>query len=218
MSGLRARKKDRNRQQILAAAMSLFGKRGFRATTTEQIAAAAEVAAGTLYNYFGTKGAIVVALFGDATARLLEAGRAVVARPGRGPAQAVLRLFQIYLGLVDTFGRELLGEVFAAMLLDPEESVEALAGMDQQLIAQVAELLAVLQARGDVAAGVTPLDGALQLYAIFGVQLLMHMHLPGYDRAALEAGLKSQVALAFSGLAPREKVSERAQKHHRSGR
>jgi AcrR family transcriptional regulator len=217
MSDLRARKKDRNRQQILVAAMSLFSKRGFRATTTEQIAAAAEVAAGTLYNYFGTKGAIVVALFGDATARLLEAGRAVVARPGRRPAQAVLRLFQIYLGLVDTFGRELLGEVFAAMLLDPEESVEALAGMDQQLIAQVAELLAVLQARGDVAA-VTPLDGALQLYAIFGMQLLMHMHLPGYDRAALEAGLKSQVALAFSGLAPREAAPERARKPQRSGR
>jgi hypothetical protein len=103
------------------------------------------------------------------------------------------------------------------MLLDPEESVEALAGMDQQLIAQVAELLAVLRARGDVAA-VTPLDGALQLYAVLGMQLLMHMHLPGYDRAALEAGLKSQVALAFSGLAPRETAPERARKHHRSGR
>jgi AcrR family transcriptional regulator len=216
MPDLRRRKKDRNRQQILAVAMSLFAERGFRATTTEQIAAAAEVAAGTVYNYFGSKGAIVVALFGDATARLLEAGRAVVARPGRHPAQAVVRLFQIYLRLVDTFGRELLGEVFAALLLDPEDSVEAMAGMDQQLIAQVAELLAALQARGDVAAGVTPLDGALQLYAIFGMQLLMHMHLPGYDRGALEAGLKSQVALAFAGLAPRDAALERARKRHRS--
>src|SRR5262249_36833571 len=158
---LRARKKDRTRQQILSAAMKLFAARGFRATTIEQIAVAAEVGTGTVYNYFGSKGAIIVALFGDTTARLLDQGRAVVAKPGRHGPAAVMRLLDIYLGLLNTFGRELLGEVFAAVMLEPQESAEALAGMDQQLMAQVAELLATLAERGDVAGNVSPADGAL---------------------------------------------------------
>src|SRR5262245_20902741 len=57
------------RQRILHVAGELFRTRGFEATTTRDIAQSAEIATGTLFNYFETKEAIVVALAAGALDR-----------------------------------------------------------------------------------------------------------------------------------------------------
>jgi AcrR family transcriptional regulator len=54
--------KEATRQEILAAARQLFASQGFEATTTRDIAREAKIAAGTLFNYFATKEAIVACL------------------------------------------------------------------------------------------------------------------------------------------------------------
>ncbi len=51
----------RRREEILEAAIKLFGRKGFEATRTEDIAAAANFAKGTIYLYFKSKEAIYVA-------------------------------------------------------------------------------------------------------------------------------------------------------------
>lgn len=53
------RKKSHTRQKIVQAALPLFQQHGFDATTMEQIAEQADVAKGTLYNYFPVKEAIL---------------------------------------------------------------------------------------------------------------------------------------------------------------
>lgn len=57
----RERKKEDTRRAIVNAAMLLFERDGFAVTTMEQIAEAADVAKGTLYNYFPVKEAIISA-------------------------------------------------------------------------------------------------------------------------------------------------------------
>lgn len=57
----RERKKDETRIRIVTIAMGLFERQGFAGTTMEQIAEAADVAKGTLYNYFPVKEAIISA-------------------------------------------------------------------------------------------------------------------------------------------------------------
>ncbi|MCK4450178.1 MAG: helix-turn-helix transcriptional regulator, partial [Anaerolineae bacterium] len=42
------------RAQILDAAATMFAKKGFHRATTKEIAKAASVSPGTIYNYFGS--------------------------------------------------------------------------------------------------------------------------------------------------------------------
>jgi AcrR family transcriptional regulator len=51
----RAQRAAARQAQILAAAARVFGQKGFERATTREIAAAADVSEGTLYNYFDSK-------------------------------------------------------------------------------------------------------------------------------------------------------------------
>jgi AcrR family transcriptional regulator len=53
------RKKEETRRKIIQAALELFQEKGIDATTMEQIAERADVAKGTLYNYYPVKEAII---------------------------------------------------------------------------------------------------------------------------------------------------------------
>jgi len=65
MVTLRERKRAATRQRIVETAIALFEQRGIDAVTIEEIAAAAEVGKGTIYNYFDTKEDIIVAFLID---------------------------------------------------------------------------------------------------------------------------------------------------------
>lgn len=111
-AGRRERRRSETRARIFDAAMKLFARHGFVETKVEHITRAADVAKGTFFNYFPSKGAIV----GEMAQRLMEglaaqADRAqredtvlpalqalpehIVAGPGRSPV-----LFRSLMGTV----------------------------------------------------------------------------------------------------------------------
>lgn len=58
----RERRTRRRQEEILQAAASVFSARGYAAATTREIAAAADIAEGSLYNYFASKRDMLVAI------------------------------------------------------------------------------------------------------------------------------------------------------------
>jgi AcrR family transcriptional regulator len=91
--GLRDRRKARQREAIVDAAIRLFDERGIDATTMEDIAEAVEVSRATVFNYFAYKEAILV----EIGARLVAdiAGQAA----GRQPASVRDALYDLADGI-----------------------------------------------------------------------------------------------------------------------
>jgi len=82
------RRKARTRAALLAAARELFASSGFQQTAISEIAAQADVATGSFYNYFSTKEDLLDALLEDELSRqlrLLQARQAQV----RDPAEKI---------------------------------------------------------------------------------------------------------------------------------
>jgi len=202
MVQLRERKKRENRKRILDAAAALFSEQGFAATTMEEVAARAEVGVGTLYNYFGSKDRLLLGVFEDATEAQLEHGQTIVDAPGHDAEAAVCHLLGHYLSIARIFDKHVMRELLAASLVQPER-IEEYASLDVRLAAQVGQLLAVLQARGDVAADVEVQHAALALYGAFVMPLLLYVSMDDMDDGTLELMVCAQVHTVFRGLAPR---------------
>ncbi|HTF46233.1 MAG TPA: TetR/AcrR family transcriptional regulator [Pseudonocardia sp.] len=73
MPRITAERRAARRQQILEAAWECFTRRGFQATTMDEVAAAAGVSAGTTYTYFATKDSMIVATVEIAMGRFAQA-------------------------------------------------------------------------------------------------------------------------------------------------
>ncbi len=85
----RAREKDEKRRAILAAAVRCFGRKGYDATTLDEIGAAAEVAKGTLYLYFRNKADLFATLLLDHGFDIFARALRERVRPGAKPDAAV---------------------------------------------------------------------------------------------------------------------------------
>lgn len=198
----RERKKQETRARIVEAGNRLFAKNGFEATTMEEIAAAADVGVGTLYNYFRAKERVLLGIFEAQTDDLIEQGRAVIADPGDDAVAAVCRLFRVYMPMATEFDKGVMREMFAASLRQPPEAIEEFASLDVRLAGQVGELLMALMARGAVAPEVEVQHASIAVYGAFVLPLLLFLSMPDMDAAAFEAMVEGQVRTIFVGLHP----------------
>ena len=78
--GLRERKRQQTRQQLIGAAMRLFEQKGYEQTTVAEIAAAAGVSTKTFFNYFASKDEV---LFPHLTRRI-DGAVALIEQRGPG--------------------------------------------------------------------------------------------------------------------------------------
>jgi AcrR family transcriptional regulator len=86
---LRERKRERTRQALVDAALELFERNGYEATTVAEIAARAEVGTRTFFNYFPTKEDL---LFPEYDLRVRTTLAAIAGRgPDETPAEVLLR-------------------------------------------------------------------------------------------------------------------------------
>ena len=80
--GRKARERATRQQEVIAAARQLFARQGYQRTTMLQIAAASELALGTLYQLFASKEAILYRMLETFIDVLIERVRAELAGPG----------------------------------------------------------------------------------------------------------------------------------------
>ncbi len=87
-AGLRERKKERTRQELMRSALRQFADRGFDQVTVEEVAADCEVSPRTFFRYFSSKEDVLFAQGDRSLAGLLETLRS---QPPDMPALEALR-------------------------------------------------------------------------------------------------------------------------------
>ena len=89
------REKERKRAQILEAAEVVFRRKGYQATTMDEVAEEAEFSKGALYLYFGSKFALFTELSNQVLTRVLDEFKNISNEPlnGRDLIAKMLRLW-----------------------------------------------------------------------------------------------------------------------------
>jgi TetR/AcrR family transcriptional regulator, cholesterol catabolism regulator len=204
----RERNKLEKRARLIAAARSLFSRKGFAATTTAEIAQRAGVGAGTLFLYFSSKDDLLVAIFREQMDAVVDAAFATL------PRRATLldEIVHVYGAMIEFHeGDPELARAFVKELLfvgEPNrDSVFAfIDGLDERIAGRIE----ARQARGELDAAAPALLVAENCFALFIARLQKWLGLDG--RLASEehiVRLREAFALQLRGLErPRAKPTQ----------
>jgi AcrR family transcriptional regulator len=179
MTGLRERKKEQTRRLIAETARRLFSERGFEGVTIAEIAAAADVAVQTVFNYFPTKEDLVYWRLSSFEGELLAAVR------DREPGGSALEAFQAFLlsqrGLLGRGDPGAQDELLSFTRMISESP--ALRARERQILAGYTDALADLLG-GETGAEPGDLRPRVAAAAMIGV----HRALIDYTRGRILAG------------------------------
>jgi AcrR family transcriptional regulator len=200
--GKRERNKQQKRARILAAARALFARNGFVATTTAEIAARADVGAGTLFLYFASKEDLLVEIFRADMDAVID--RAFATLPRR--ASLLAELLHVYGAMIAHHERDPeLARAFVKHMLFVSPSDRALVfEFIDGLSERVAARIALRQQRGELEPELPALLVASNLFALFIARLQKWLGLD--ERLASEEHLgllRESFALQLRALEPR---------------
>lgn len=139
--GLRSRKKAKRRDEIIAAARTLFATQGIDATTMADIAAAAGISAPTVFNYFGSKDGVLIALISEGTMEAREQDRLLHWRDDKDLGALIVELFlRVSSRTLDIAGKRVWRYAESAAIRNPEtELASQYQSVSEALIDVVAE-------------------------------------------------------------------------------
>ena len=145
--GLRQRKKERLRAQIIETSLRLFRERGYEHTRVDDIVQILEISQPTFFRYFPSKDAVLREIGRRAFARQAESLKSELSTK----SSTAERLHRFYdtLAKVTEVGRPLWQAVILAGAMDPVRSPE-LRGPEQATVQLLREILEQGQRRGEV--------------------------------------------------------------------
>ena len=202
MARIREEKKRKSRKAIIAAAVKLFGEKGYEVTSIQELAKEAGIGKSTVYTYFATKSEIFLAFCEDELEQLIGALSQKCDRLNTLLDQ-LLALFMgefSYVTRNKDFGRVLMRE----MVFPKELTVEKSNDLDNRYLDLLNGMFKQAQERGELRRDLELLLTAAHFYSLYIVTVsAWYGGRLETDEDVFE-GMKMLFEQALVGLAPKE--------------
>jgi AcrR family transcriptional regulator len=204
MTGLRERHKADRTRRMQEAAAHLFREAGYDAARTEDIAAAADVSVGTLYNYFATKGDLLMAIVAMEVEEVLAAGETVLANPPADPVEALDTLIGGYYDHSLVYLSKAMWRTAMALSIEAPDTPfsQRYSALDGLLTDQVCDLVAALQRRGRLRADVSGRVVGEVLFNNLNQMFIAFVKSEDMGIETLRASVRQQTGLVVGLLVP----------------
>ncbi|MDG0857448.1 TetR/AcrR family transcriptional regulator [Pelomonas puraquae] len=201
---VRQRRKDARPQELLDAALALFVEKGFAATRSEEIAARAGVAKGTLYRYYPSKDELFKAMVRENLSVHIAESAAQAAQYEGAIAELLTQMMRAWWAKV---GHGNAGVVCTLMMLEARHFPELARFYVDEVITPSKTLIGGLVERG-IRSGEfrqVPLEATVHMLIAPMMHMLLHDHsfgdLDGCGQTmSPEDLLDAQLALLLHGL------------------
>jgi len=189
MTGRREQQKADRQRRILAAARRQFRRSGYRATTVEAIAEDAGVSAMTVFNHYGSKGGLLLALVAESDRQLMTKIERLLAAAHDDAAAAVVAFSRTIIDHAFSYlTRATWGHVLATALVEGDSDFgRGYRALDEQLAHRLALLLARLKGAGQLQADCDESVAAEVLYNIHNARFVQYAADPKLSRERVKA-------------------------------
>lgn len=200
----RQRRKDARPQELLEAALELFVAKGFAATRSEEVAAQAGVAKGTLYRYYPSKEELFKAVVRENLSVHIAESTALAAQYQGSIAELLSQMMQAWWAKV---GHGNAGVVCKIMMIEARNFPELARFYVDEVIQPSQALLGGLIERG-IRAGEfreVPIEATVHMLIAPMLHMMLHEHSFGeiascHKTTTAEELLDAQMALLLHGL------------------
>lgn len=202
MEGVLKRKKLARQERIFHAALRLFKSKGFSRTSMKDIASAADLAVGTLYNYYPSKNALLIEMNWQQTDALIaEADRYLdgVRTSRKSPPRIIKDLLRGIIAYVLEMERESLRELFSAVFQSRRLMKEGI-DMDIKAMEFLQKVLRIFQDKGQIDPAVDVRDACVVLYGLIVMNLISYLYMEGERPEERVRSLHRQIDLVFRGF------------------
>ena len=163
---LRERKRKSTLESIVLSARFLFFNRGYSETTMGDIAEASDVAVGTLYNYFKSKGEIMLAIASEDSADILKP-LDINDLNSMSVEDFIWQFTEKLTNFISGYPRKLIKELIGVFWETGQEKLSAgLASIDLRIMNQIIQMLDTLKENGRLKEETEPEIVALALYGM----------------------------------------------------
>jgi len=200
--GRRERQRLKTRAKITRAARTLFARKGFDATTTQEIAARADIGTGTLFNYAKTKEDLLLLVFREEMDVVV--GRAFATIPGK--AGLLDQLLHVFDAFIAYHQRDV--EIAHALIrqlssVNTPETRDDIIVFMRGLVGRISELIRNAQVRGELRSHLPRGILAHNLFSIY-YRLLQEWLGEYITYEQYVARIRPALELQLSGLRPRQ--------------
>lgn len=205
MTNLREKKKHERKQRIFSAAFKLIEEKGFDETSMTDIAARAELAVGTLYNYFPSKNDLILAIFDRDHQKFIVKVKKNIEIIKNSEDNGLTILKNILLEFISDFiflNKKTMRQVLVAFFSSEEHLQEGIR-MDLQIIELLKQILDILKKDNKIAMDIQTDLIAETIYGLVFEQIIMYSMIPEIRKQTLQNNLQKQIEILYQGIQPK---------------